>query len=87
MRLGDGNDAGTSLLGGDMTASRKEYWADLIWDCDEMLKDFEGLDPECYEGEGRALIISALILSDAINGLRKSLLQTMNQKVPNDTRD
>jgi hypothetical protein len=62
-----------------MTASRKEYWADLIWDCDEMLKDFEGLDPDCYEGEGRAVIISALILADAINGLRKTILMTRGE--------
>lgn len=49
-----------------MTASRVEYAQDLLKDCEEILKD--------YEGEGKATIIAALVLADSLNGLRKSLL-------------
>jgi hypothetical protein len=57
-----------------MTASRREYMTDLLEDCDAILKDFEGYDHECWEDKGKATIIAALVLADAINGLRKSLL-------------
>jgi hypothetical protein len=57
-----------------MTASRREYMTDLLEDCDAILKDFEGYDHECWENGGKATIIAALVLADAINGLRKSLL-------------
>jgi hypothetical protein len=57
-----------------MTASRREYMTDLLEDCDAILKDFEGYDEDCWEGKGKATIIAALVLADAINGLRKSLL-------------
>jgi hypothetical protein len=66
-----------------MTASRKEYTTDLLEDCDAILKDFEGYG-ECWEGSNKATLIAALVLADAINGLRKSLLQTMNQKANDD---
>jgi hypothetical protein len=59
-----------------MTASRKEYLTDLLEDCDSLLKEFEGYDHECFEGNGKALIIAALILSDSLNGLRKGMLKT-----------
>jgi hypothetical protein len=62
-----------------MTASRKEYWTDLLWDCDELLKAFEGIDPDCYEGNGKATIIAAMILADALNGLRKGMLTTQGR--------
>jgi hypothetical protein len=56
-----------------MTASRKEYWTDLLEDCESILKEFEG-----YEGNsnsnGKANIIAAMILADALNGLRKGVL-------------
>jgi hypothetical protein len=57
-----------------MTASRKEYLTDLLEDCDAVLETFEGYDPECWEGEGKAVLIAAMILADSLNGLRKSLL-------------
>ena len=57
-----------------MTASRKEYLTDLLEDCDAVLQEFEGYDPECWEGEGKAVLIAAMILADSLNGLRKSLL-------------
>lgn len=57
-----------------MTRSRREYMTDLLEDCDAILNDFEGYDHKCWEGKGKATIIAALILADAINGLRKSLL-------------
>lgn len=57
-----------------MTRSRREYMTDLLEDCDAILKDFEGYDHECWEDKGKATIIAALVLADAINGLRKSLL-------------
>jgi len=57
-----------------MTASRREYMTDLLEDCDAILNDFEGYDEDCWEGNGKATIIAALVLADAINGLRKSLL-------------
>jgi hypothetical protein len=56
-----------------MTASRREYMTDLLEDCDHILKDFEGYGEE-WEGNSKATVIAALILADAINGLRKSLL-------------
>lgn len=49
-----------------MTASRKEYMTDLLDDIGEVLSDFEG-----YEDD-RGLV-AALILADAINGLRKTI--------------
>jgi hypothetical protein len=61
-------------MGVEMTASRREYMTDLLEDCDAILKDFEGYDHECWEDKGKATIIAALVLADAINGLRKSLL-------------
>jgi hypothetical protein len=62
-----------------MTASRKEYWTDLLEDCDAILKEFEGYDHECYEGNGKATIIAAMILADALNGLRKGILTTQGR--------
>lgn len=61
-----------------MTASRKKYMSELLEDCEAALKDFEGYDHKCYEDNGKAVIIAALILADSLNGLRKSLLQTKN---------
>lgn len=58
-----------------MTASRKEYFTDLLEDCAEVLNTFEGYDHKCYEGNGKALIIAALIISDSLNGLRKGMLK------------
>lgn len=62
-----------------MTASRKEYWTDLLENCDAILEEFEGYDHKCYEGNGKATIIAAMILADALNGLRKSLLMTKGE--------
>jgi len=54
-----------------MSASRVEYAQDLLRDCEEILKG--------YEGNSKATIIAALILADSLNGLRKSFL-TINGK-------
>jgi hypothetical protein len=62
-----------------MTASRKEYWTDLLEDCDAILKEFEGYDHECYEGNGKATIIAAMILADSLNGLRKAIHGRMKE--------
>lgn len=52
---------------------------DLLEDCDKILKDFEGYDEDCWEGNGKATVVAALVLADAINGLRKSLLMTKGE--------
>lgn len=62
-----------------MTTSRKEYWTDLLEDCDAILEEFEGYDHGCYEGNGKATIIAAMILADALNGLRKGMLTTQGR--------
>jgi hypothetical protein len=54
-----------------MTASRIEYMQDLLEDCDTVLKD--------YAGEDKPLLVAALIVADAMNGLRKGILQNMTQ--------
>lgn len=59
-----------------MTASRKEYLTDLLEDCEAVLKTFEGYEPDCWEGNGKATLIAAMILADSLNGLRKGLLAT-----------
>ena len=62
-----------------MTASRREYWTDLLEDCDKILNNFEGYDEDCWEGNGKANIIAAMILADALNGLRKGMLTTQGR--------
>jgi hypothetical protein len=58
-----------------MTASRKEYWTDLLEDCESILKEFEGYEGNSNSnGNGKANIIAAMILADALNGLRKGVL-------------
>jgi hypothetical protein len=61
-----------------MTASRREYLTDLLEDCDAVLKEFEGYD-ECWEGNGKATLIAAMILADSLNGLRKGILTTQGR--------
>lgn len=50
-----------------MSISRPEYFKDLLADCH--LAAIE------YPKEDRATIMAALILSDSLNGIRKTLLQ------------
>ena len=50
-----------------MTA-RQEYFDDLLNDCKEALERAD------LEPEDEGLVIAAMILSDAINGLRKAIL-------------
>jgi len=57
-----------------MTASRKEYWTDLLEDCEDILKEFEGCDDN-----GKANIIAAMVLADALNGLRKAIHGRVNE--------
>ncbi len=50
-----------------MAASRKEYLSDLLRDCAWVVRD--------YPEEDRPVLIAALVLTDSVNGLRKTLLQ------------
>ena len=50
-----------------MSISRAEYFKDLLQDC-----HLAALD---YPKEDRAVLMAALILSDSLNGIRKTLLQ------------
>lgn len=50
-----------------MSISRAEYFKDLLEDCH--LAAIE------YPKEDRAVIMAALIISDSLNGIRKTLLQ------------
>ena len=43
-------------------------------DCEAILKDFEG-----YDNDGKGQIVAALVLADAINGLRKTILMTRGE--------
>lgn len=54
-----------------MTASRREYMTDLLEDCDAVLDEVYGAD---VDNKFKEQLMAALILADAINGLRKSLL-------------
>lgn len=54
-----------------MTTSRKEYMTDLLEDCDAVLHEIYGDD---MDNKFKEQLMAALILADAINGLRKSLL-------------
>jgi len=50
-----------------VSISRAEYFKDLLEDCHLAAID--------YPKEDRAVIMAALILSDSLNGIRKTLLQ------------
>lgn len=50
-----------------MSISRAEYFKDLLEDCH--------LAAINYPREDRGVIMAALILSDSLNGIRKTLLQ------------
>lgn len=50
-----------------MSISRAEYFKDLLADCHIAAVE--------YPEEDRAIIMVALILSDSLNGIRKTLLQ------------
>jgi hypothetical protein len=50
-----------------VSISRAEYFKDLLEDC-----HLASLD---YPKEDRAILMAALILSDSLNGIRKTLLQ------------
>ena len=55
-----------------MTA-RQEYFDDLLNDCKDAIAKAD------LEPEDEGMVMAAMILSDAINGLRKAILQ--QQKV------
>jgi hypothetical protein len=57
-------------------SARQEYFDDLLKDCTSAIQK-ANLDPE---DEG--LVIAALIVSDSFNGLRKVMLQLLNQNRP-----
>ena len=50
-----------------MSISRAEYFKDLLEDCHIAAIE--------YPKEDRAILMAALILSDSLNGIRKTLLQ------------
>lgn len=50
-----------------MSISRTEYFKDLLSDCHTAAIE--------YPKEDRAIIMAALIISDSLNGIRKTLLQ------------
>lgn len=50
-----------------MSISRTEYFKDLLSDCHIAAIE--------YPKEDRAAIMAALIISDSLNGIRKTLLQ------------
>ena len=50
-----------------MSISRAEYFKDLLEDCEIAVNH--------YKAEYRIPLIAALILSDSLNGIRKTLLQ------------
>jgi hypothetical protein len=50
-----------------VSISRAEYFKDLLEDCHIAAID--------YPKEDRAVIMAALIVSDSLNGIRKTLLQ------------
>lgn len=50
-----------------MSLSRAEYFKDLLEDCEIAVQD--------YPENSKPLLIAALILSDSLNGIRKTLLQ------------
>ncbi len=51
-----------------MSGQRREYFRDLMADCEAICEEFEV--PE----EDRAVVTAALVMSDGLNGLRKALL-------------
>ena len=53
-----------------MSAMRKEYFRDLLKDCQEICKEM-GVEPE-----DQGPVIAALVQSDSLNGLRKALLSS-----------
>ena len=50
-----------------MSISRAEYFRDLLADCEIAVQD--------YPEDSKPFLIAALILSDSLNGIRKTLLQ------------
>lgn len=52
-----------------MSGQRRDYFMDLLEDCDAVCERMAIVDPE-----DRAVVFAALIQSDAINGVRKALL-------------
>ncbi len=55
-----------------MTASRKEYFADLIDDCLQAATD-AGIP-----FEDQPQVVASLIVCDSLNGLRKAVLTTLS---------
>ncbi len=51
-----------------MSGARRDYFRDLLADCEAVCEEF------AIDQEDRALVICALVFSDGLNGLRKSIL-------------
>lgn len=58
-----------------MSASRKDYFDDLLGDCFAAIDDAQRLN-----NDDRVRLAAALIVSDGLNGLRKAMLQTQPQR-------
>lgn len=53
-----------------MSGQRRDYFRDLLNDCEAVCDEFE------VEPEDKAILFASLIVSDALNGLRKAVLTT-----------
>lgn len=51
-------------------SSRQQYFIDLLKDCDDAAEEFHG----GLDAEQQLRLITALILSDSLNGVRRALL-------------
>lgn len=51
-----------------MSGQRRDYFRDMLNDCEAVCEEFH-IDPE-----DRALVTAALVMSDALNGIRKAVL-------------
>ena len=64
-----------------MSASRREYIADLLADCQQVISEHPSIHPQQH-----GAVIASLILADSLNGLRKALLQLQPGAVRHDGR-
>lgn len=53
-------------------SSRQQYFIDLLRDCDDAADEYAG--GVAIDTNARMLLITALILSDSLNGVRRALL-------------
>ena len=51
-------------------SARSTYCQDVVKDCIEAIENFD------FDSDAQTILIAALILADAINGVRKAVLET-----------